>query len=94
MSKDVNYYLHLLNLIVGGTVVLNGLYKYFSGSKNNIPLYIALAIIIVGPIEDWLNKLIDNLVKPEDRQQFIKKFIDQLTSFIFIIFLGFILIES
>ncbi len=78
LEKKLKTFTNLLGLII----VFKGFYKAFKYNSSSA-LHISLAIIIVGPIEDLLNK---NTTLPEF-------FIDQLTSIAFLILLGLILEE-
>lgn len=80
--------LHLLNYFVGIVVVFSALYLYFA-EKLLIPLYIALAIIIAGPVESLLNAYINNNPAATEREKkFYLSFVDKVTSLAFLIFLG------
>ena len=80
--------LHLLNYFVGIVVVFSALYLYFT-EKLLIPLYIALSIIIAGPVESLLNAFIkNNLFITEREKKLYLSLVDNLTSLAFLIFLG------
>jgi hypothetical protein len=67
----------LLNYALGISIGITSI-KLFTKKSLIAPIYITLAIIVVGPIENLLMRL----VKPED--QWI---VDQLTSVMFLILL-------
>ncbi len=76
----------LLNYLLGTTVVVSAFIIYII-KKETIPLYVALAIIIAGPLEDLLYAYIGN------KEQY-KKIIDNTTSLAFLILLGLVVLES
>jgi len=94
MKRDMNFCLFLLNLFMGTIVVFTGFYKYSINRYNLIPLYIALAIIIVGPVEDLLNKLINKMSISDDKRKLYSKMVDLLTSLAFLILLWLVIIET
>ncbi|MBO8167556.1 MAG: hypothetical protein H0Z35_00050 [Thermoanaerobacteraceae bacterium] len=92
--RDLISWLGKANLLMGAVVVLAALIEFKVDRSDKTPLYIALAIIVVGPVEDLLNKLLDQIAIPENQRQLYKKMVDQLTSLIFLILLGFIVIDQ
>jgi len=83
-----------LNYLLGTTVVVNALYIYITENKT-IPLYIALAIITAGPLEDLLityTKRSPSL-SPGNKEQYAK-IIDNVTSIAFLVLLGFAVLET
>lgn len=94
--KDEHIELPLLlsNYILGTLIIGFSLYVYYY-KKNTVPLYITLAIVIAGPIEDILVYLIKSTGHIPDYQK--RKYIlliDQLTSLGFLFFLLLAIIES
>jgi hypothetical protein len=75
--------LRWLNILFGGAVILIGLGAFFfTGAVA--PLLLALGLIVVGPLEDWLmNHLRLPGVDPVQTQ----KLIDQGTSLVFVLLL-------
>lgn len=67
----------LLNYALGISIGITSI-KLFTRKSLIAPIYITLAIIVVGPIENLLMRL----VKPEDRW-----IVDQITSVMFLILL-------
>lgn len=90
--RDLISWLGKANLLIGAVVVLAALIEFTVDRSDKTPLYIALAIIVVGPVEDLLNKLLDRIAIPENQRRLYKKMVDQLTSLIFLILLGLIVI--
>jgi len=88
MNEKINYCLEILNYYFGGIIVLSGLYEYFIDNSNKIPFYIALAIIIVGPLENLLNRLLEEMPVSEEKRQIYSTTIDLSTSLAFILLLG------
>lgn len=89
-DETINYGLKILNYYFGGLVVLTGLYKYSTNKQNRIPLYVALAIIIVGPVENILNSLVKSMAISSAKQKVYHEMVDQATSLTFLILLGFV----
>lgn len=75
----------LISHLLGTVVVLEGLHEFIT-DESKIGLYIALAIIVVGPLEDLLNNISGSAEWRE--------LVNQLTSIAFLVFLGLILKES
>ncbi|KUO51216.1 MAG: hypothetical protein APF76_17175 [Desulfitibacter sp. BRH_c19] len=94
MKSTLNQILGKLNIITGGTVILMGIYKFFIDRSSYVSLYIALAIIIVGPVEDYFNKLIKDSNKTSKRKELLYQRVDLTTSLIFLILLGLVLLET
>jgi len=86
--------LKFLNYLLGTTLVVSSLYIYLTRSKT-IPLYISLAIIIAGPLEDALIGYIEKSpnLSPGDKEQF-QNIVDNITSLTFLIFLGIAVLET
>ncbi len=86
-----NYFLqvlYILNYFIGTVVVLAAFYLYITKGAL-IPLYIALAIIIAGPIESLLNIYINNyMYAGEKKKKYYISIVDNVTSLAFLIFLG------
>lgn len=81
---ELGHAIGFMNIALGTAIIIISLDSYFK-SKTLVPVYIMSAIIIAGPLEDILMKL----VKPEDRW-----IVDQITSIGFLIFLLLAVIES
>lgn len=86
--------LKIANHLLGTAVVTTSLYSYLL-TRNNIPLYIALAIIIVGPVEDLLNSYIHRSpsMAPATKAQYVE-IVDNLTSLLFLVLLGLVVEEA
>jgi hypothetical protein len=67
----------LMNYSLGAILILL-CFKAYAKTKSSAPLYIASAVILVGPIENLLNS------KVEPGKQWI---VDQVTSIGFLVFL-------
>ncbi|WP_258359832.1 hypothetical protein [Moorella sulfitireducens (nom. illeg.)] len=52
-----------------------------------IPLYLALAIIIVGPVEDLANCFIERMKTGRREKELYKELVNQITSIAFLILL-------
>ncbi|MDD4569317.1 MAG: hypothetical protein PHE70_04220 [Tepidanaerobacteraceae bacterium] len=74
----------ILNYSLGVFIAIMSL-KLFTKKGLTAPIYITAAIVVVGPIENLLMRI----VKPEDRW-----LVDQLTSVAFLIFLLLAVLES
>lgn len=85
---DILKVLKILNYSFGTAVVVSSLYFYFTQNKT-VPLYIALSIIIAGPLEDYLISYIQNSpsILPGNKERY-KKIVDNTTSLAFLILLG------
>ncbi|KAF1086683.1 hypothetical protein SPSYN_00402 [Sporotomaculum syntrophicum] len=85
--------LTLCNYLLGTAVVTTAFSIYITTNKK-IPLYIALAIISAGPIEDLLSSYIEQSpsISPDDKKQYIKM-VDNITSMVFLILLGLVVLE-
>jgi hypothetical protein len=83
-SKALGY----LNTVLGTGVVFFSLHLYHTRGEE-VPLYIALAIIIAGPVEDFLVEYVNGIpsLPPEQRKSYIQ-IIDKSTSLAFLTFLG------
>lgn len=83
-----------LNYLLGIAVVIPALFVYFTKARK-IPLYIALAIITAGPLEDlWIaNIKKSSLLSPVEKEQYTK-IVDNITSMAFLVFLGLAVKES
>ncbi len=84
----------VLNYLLGTTVVVSAFYTYVTKNET-IPLYVALAIIAAGPLEDLLIAYINRSpsLSPGDKEQY-KKFVDSTTSLTFLVLLGLVVLES
>lgn len=78
----------LLNYSLGTIIVLNGFYIYFA-TDEILPLYLALAIIIAGPLEDFLIACIQRspALSPADKEKYAS-IVDNTTSLAFLSLLG------
>ncbi|MDK2820185.1 MAG: hypothetical protein PWP31_150 [Clostridia bacterium] len=83
----------LISYLLGTIVVIEGIKKYFK-SDSNIPIYLVMAIIIVGPVEDLLNDIINNKEMTPQEQEFYIQLINQITSIAFLILLWLSIYES
>lgn len=93
MKNDLNGILRILNIITGGVVVLSAIYLFLGDNSNLGALYIALAIIFVGPLEDYLTKLINEAPLNKTKKKELLKTVDLTTSLVFLLLLGLTLIE-
>lgn len=86
--------LKLLNYLLGTFIIVLSFYLFYK--KSNItPLYIALAIITAGPLEDILVRVIKSTKNiPPDKKREYLMLVDQLTSVGFLIFLLLAIITS
>lgn len=84
----------VLNYLLGLSIFSLSLYLYYS-KKNVVPLYITLAVIIAGPLEDLLVLLVESSkgLSPDKKKKLVC-LVDQLTSLGFLIFLLLAVIES
>lgn len=84
----------VINYLLGSTVVLSALFIYLKKGKT-APLYIALAIIIAGPLEELLIAYAKRspALSPVDKEQHVKM-IDNITSMAFLMLLGLAVSES
>lgn len=73
-----------MNYFIGFVIGIVALQLFFQ-KGSRAPLYIIIAIIIAGPVEEILMRM----VKPEDRW-----LVDQITSILFLIFLLLATLES
>lgn len=91
---DILKVFKLLNYILGTTVVVSAFYIYLT-TNELIPLYIALAIIIAGPLEDLLIAYIKRspVLSPGDKEQYAK-IVDNTTSLVFLVFLGLVVLKG
>lgn len=93
-DEYIEFPLLLSNYILGTLIVGFSLYIHYY-KKNNVPLYITLAIIIAGPIEDILAYLIKSTEHiPNYQKRRYIMLIDQFTSLGFLFFLLLAIIES
>ncbi|MGI6703029.1 MAG: hypothetical protein ACOX42_03210 [Clostridia bacterium] len=87
MEKDSTlYFLNLMNYALGiaiGSVALSE-YKHH---RNTTPMLIILAVIIAGPLEDLLVRVIQEKPIPGHEKERAIKLVDQLTSLGFMLFL-------
>jgi len=74
----------LLNYALGLIITIISI-KLFTRRGLTVPLYITAAILVAGPIENLLMRL----VKPEERW-----IVDQITSILFLIFLLLAILDS
>jgi len=81
--KTVLQVLRILNYIFGAALILIGIGAFIL-SRASVPFLIALALIIVGPVEDLLERYF-KLPRVEQKQT--KTLIDQSTSLAFILLL-------
>ncbi|GEA16526.1 hypothetical protein E308F_27720 [Moorella sp. E308F] len=84
MTDDINKILGSLSYLLGTIVVIECFAKLLSG-RSRIPLYIALAIIIVGPVEDLINAFIEKNKIWRQERKFYKELVNQITSIAFLI---------
>ncbi|TYO97953.1 hypothetical protein [Desulfallas thermosapovorans] len=84
----------VLNYLLGSTVVVTALCNYLKKGKI-VPLYIALAIIIAGPLEALLVNYVKQspAISPVDEEHYVKM-VDNITSIVFLILLGLAVKES
>ena len=85
---DILRCLKFLNYVFGAGVIGSSIYYYFLENKT-VPLYIASAIIIAGPLEDYLISCVNNSpsISPQDKRIYTQV-IDNITSLAFLILLG------
>ena len=83
-NKQIKMAFTILNYALGISIAIISL-KLFAKKGLIAPIYITAAIIVVGPIENLLMKI----VKPEDQW-----LVDQITSVMFLIFLLLAVLES
>ncbi|KKM11613.1 hypothetical protein SY88_07970 [Clostridiales bacterium PH28_bin88] len=83
----------LISYLLGAAVVLGGLRQYLT-SDSKIGLYVALAIIVVGPVEDLLNMIISGGEISEEERRYYMALVNHLTSIGFLVLLGLILREN
>ncbi|MDD2573741.1 MAG: hypothetical protein WCS98_01650 [Bacillota bacterium] len=87
MEKDNTlYFLNLINYALGiaiGAVALSE----FKHHRNKTPLLIILAVVIAGPLEDFLVRMIQEKPIPGHQKEWGIKLVDQLTSLGFMLFL-------
>lgn len=85
---DILKAFNLFNYLLGTIVVVNGLYVYSTTGKI-LPLYVALAIIIAGPLEDLLIAFVQNspALSPADKKKYAS-IVDNATSLAFLLLLG------
>ena len=84
------WFLNFTSYVLGTVIVLSGFRDYFEhGSKT--ALYISLAIIIVGPLEDLLNYILSGGSLSEKE---VKELVDLVTSIAFLLLLGKVLQEA
>lgn len=88
--ENVNKILRWLNYVFGIPLIVFGL-GAFVLRRSWIGLLLAVALIIVGPLEDQLNK---RLHLPGVSPELTKDFINQLTSVTFIVLLLVVLFIS
>lgn len=75
--------LRWLNILFGGALILIGIGAFFF-TGTVVPLLLALGLIVVGPLKDWLmNRLRLPGVDPVQTQ----KLVDQGASLIFVLLL-------
>ncbi|MCG8400076.1 MAG: hypothetical protein MJA84_00600 [Firmicutes bacterium] len=88
---DIFKVLKILNYLLGTAVVVSGLYNYLTTDKR-IPLYVALAIIIAGPLEDLLTCYIRKspVLSPDDKEPYVK-IVDNTSSLAFLLLLGLVI---
>lgn len=87
MIKTLNRILGIFSYFLGTAIILEALIKGVRGPSPP-QLYIALAIIIVGPVEDLANCLIEKLKLGPHEKEHYKELVNQLTSLAFLILLG------
>lgn len=75
--------LKILNTVLGGAVLLLG-YGAFLVTRNPVALLLAIALTIVGPLEDWL---MGKYVKASAPRSETEQAIDLGTSLGFLVFL-------
>lgn len=86
-AADLLAKLHLLNITLGGMTVALCCHDYFFSGRRP-PLYIALAILIAGPLEDLLQEYCCRHphLRPRQRRQCVA-LVDKLTSLAFLLLL-------
>lgn len=77
-----------LGNLIGTVVVIWGLIRFFGESKTS-GLLIALAIVIVGPLEDILKRRVRNRPGGEEGEAWATV-VDLVTSIAFLVLLGFV----
>ena len=75
--------LKFINVLLGGVVVVGGIAAYFI-IERPIPLFLALGLVAVGPVESLLMKLTGQQGGQPGRG---REFIDQATSLVLVFFL-------
>ncbi len=90
---DILKAFNLFNYLLGTIVVVNGFYVYSTTGKI-LPFYVALAIIIAGPLEDLLISLVQNspALSPADKEKYVS-IVDNVTSLAFLLLLGLAVLE-
>jgi hypothetical protein len=79
--------LKLLGIMLGAAVVAWGLIRFVMGGSV-APLFISLAIIIAGPIEDLLTFWVKKHGRTEKKRSTLVQIVDLTTSIGFLICLG------
>lgn len=78
--------LHLLGFAAGAAVIAFGLARGLIDGATG-PLLIALAVVVVGPVEDGLNRLTRHAPSEASQKAWIT-LIDRATSLIFLLLLA------
>lgn len=86
--------LHFLNYLLGTSVIASSIYFYIAENKT-APLYISMAIIVAGPLEDFLKFFVERSpsTSPDNKKIYIN-LIDKITSLAFLLLLGLAILKD
>ena len=91
---DILRVFRVLNYLLGTTIVVSAFNIYLTKNKK-IPLYIALAIMIAGPLEDLLIAYIKMSQKlPSGDKEHYADIVNNTTSLAFLVLLGLAVLKT
>lgn len=83
---DALRFLSLVNYVLGISIGGVAVYEY-KKHRNITPLLIILAVVIAGPLEDFLVRMVEEKPIPDKEKEKGVMLVDQLTSLGFMFFL-------
>jgi len=83
---DTLRFLSLVNYALGISIGGVALYEY-KRHRNITPMLIILAVVIAGPLEDFLVHMVEEKPLPAGKKERCIQLVDQLTSLGFMLFL-------
>ena len=86
MAEQVAQWLKILGWVLGAVVIIYGVARFLAAGSAPA-LFIALAVVIVGPIEELLKAAVRRQAAPAEEQERLLQLMDQITSVSFLILL-------